>query len=179
MYTTLKPLIHSPQREVLKQTMPMDFRKHCPNCAVIIDLFEIFTERPSNLLARAQTCSSYKHHNTAKYLIGITPQGTMCYISSGWGGRVSDKHLTENWGLLNYLLPGDTILADKGFDIQESMGLYCAQVSIPSFTRGKNSQGLKWSKHRESPMWEFTLSGSLVFLDKNTHFYMEHSQWTS
>ena len=78
MYTSLKPLIHWPQREVLKQTMPMDFRKHCLNCVVIIGCFEIFTERPSNLLARAQTYSSYKHHNTAKYLIGITPQGTVC-----------------------------------------------------------------------------------------------------
>lgn len=92
--------------------MPMDFWKHCPYCALIIDCFEIFTERPSNLLARAQTYSSYKHHNTAKYLIGITPQGTVCYILCGWGGRVSDKHLTENCGLMNYSLPGDTILAD-------------------------------------------------------------------
>ena len=50
---------------------------------------------------------------------------------------MSDKHLTENCGLLNYLLPGDTILADRGFDIQESVRLYCARISIPSFTRGK------------------------------------------
>ena len=41
---------------------------------IIIDCFEIFIERPSNLLARAQTFSNYKHHNTVKVLIGITPQ---------------------------------------------------------------------------------------------------------
>ena len=38
---------------------------------VVIDCFEVFIERPSNLLARAQTFSSYKHHNTVKVLIGI------------------------------------------------------------------------------------------------------------
>ena len=118
-------------------TLPMDFREHYPNCTVIIDCFEIDIERPTNLLARAQTFSSYEHHNTAKYLIGITPQGTVSYISCGWGGRVSDKHLTENCGLMKFLLPGDTILADRGFDIQESVGLYCARVHIPSFTKGK------------------------------------------
>lgn len=137
MYVKLKSLIIWPEREILHKTMPMDFRKHCPNCVVIIDCFEIFLERPTNLLARAQTYSSYKHHNTVKYLIGITPQGSVSFISQGWGGRVSDKHLTENCGLLNKLLPGDTILADHGFDIQESVGLFCATIKIPAFTKGK------------------------------------------
>ncbi len=137
LYVKLKPLILWPSREILYKTMPMDFRKHCPRCAVIIDCFEIFIERPTNLLARSQTFSSYKHHNTVKYLIGITPQGTVCFISDGWGGRVSDKHLTENSGLLNKLLPGDTILADRGFDIQESIGLCAITVKIPAFTKGK------------------------------------------
>ena len=137
MYIRLKPLILWPDRDTLRKTMPMDFRKHCPNCAVIIDCFELFVERPSNLLARAQTYSSYKHHNTVKYLIGITPQGTVCFLSEGWGGRVSDKHITENSGLLRYLLPGDTVLADRGFDIKELLAMHCARILIPAFTRGK------------------------------------------
>ena len=135
MYVRLKPLIIWPTRDVQQKTMPMDFRKHCPNCAMIIDCFEIFVERPSNLIARAQTYSSYKHHNTTKYFIGITPQGTVCFISDGWGGRVSDKHFTENSVLLDSLVPGDTVLADHGFDIADSVGLHCACVIIPPSTK--------------------------------------------
>jgi hypothetical protein len=51
--------------------MPMEFRKYFGvKVSIIIDCFEIFIDRPSNLLARAETWSNYKHHNTVKYLIG-------------------------------------------------------------------------------------------------------------
>ncbi len=137
LYVRTKFLIVWPEREILRKTLPMDFRKNCPNCVVILDCFEVFIDRPSDLLARAQTYSSYKHHNTVKYLIGISPQGSVSFISDGWGGRVSDKHITENSNLLHNLLPGDTILADRGFDIKDSIGLYSATLSIPAFTKGK------------------------------------------
>ena len=83
LYIKLKPLIIFPDRDSLIKTMTMDFTKHFPKCVVVIDCFEIFLERPTNLLARAQTYSSYKHHNTVTYLIGMTPQGTVSYISEG------------------------------------------------------------------------------------------------
>ena len=85
------------------------------------------------------TWSNYKHNNTVKYLIGICPQGAITFISNGWGGRVSDKHLTENCGFLQKLLPGDTVLADRGFNIEDSLGSVCATacVKIPAFTKGK------------------------------------------
>ncbi len=72
--------------------MPMDFRQYCPSSVVIIDCFDIFIEKATNLLARAQTYSAYKHHNTVKYLIGITPQGSVSYISemAGVGGPVTN-----------------------------------------------------------------------------------------
>ena len=45
--------------------------------------------------------------------------------------------LTENCNILSNLIPGDTILADRGFDTKETVGLYCATITMPAFTKGK------------------------------------------
>ena len=87
MYNQLSFLVHWPKRPDLMKTMPSDFRKLCFNhrlfsCVLIIDCFEVFIERPASLLAKAQTYSNYKKHNTI-FLIGITPQGSLAYISKG------------------------------------------------------------------------------------------------
>ncbi|PFX28408.1 hypothetical protein AWC38_SpisGene6876 [Stylophora pistillata] len=138
MSTRLQFLILWPQREELMKTMPLVFKQNFGNkVAVIIDCFEVYIERPSSLIARAMTWSNYKHHNTVKFLIGITPQGVIFFISKAWGGRVSDKHVTESSGVLRKLLPGDIVLADRGFDIADSVGYYQAKLYIPAFTKGK------------------------------------------
>ncbi|CAK6955299.1 hypothetical protein AMEX_G25762%2C partial [Scomber scombrus] len=79
--------------------------------------------------------SRYKHKHTIEYLIGIIPKGAISLISKGWGGRTSDKHVTENSSLLYKLLPGDFVLVDCGFGIKGSVGLMCAEVRISAFTR--------------------------------------------
>ena len=139
MDNKFSPLISWPEREHLWRTMPQCFMySFGKKVTVVIDCFEIFIEKPTNLLARAQTFSSYKHHNTIKILIGITPQGTISYVSEAWGGRTSDKYLTENCGFLEHLIPGDMVMADRGFTITESVGLKHAKLVIPAFTKGKD-----------------------------------------
>ena len=54
------------------------------------------------------------------------------------GGRTSDKFLTENCGFLDKLLPGDMVMADRGFTVSESVGLKQAKLIIPAFTKGKS-----------------------------------------
>ena len=138
LYARLVPAtVFWPDRNELRESLPMSFRAAFKACSCIIDCFEIFIERPGTLRARAQTYSQYKHHNTMKYLIGITPQGTVSFISKGWGGRTSDKEITESSGFLNNIIPGDTILADRGFDVGDTIGLYSAKLQIPAFTKGR------------------------------------------
>ena len=135
----LSPLIVWPERKDLQKTMPRCFTDAFGlKTTVIIDCFEIFIDRPTNLLARAQTFSNNKHHNTVKVLIGITPQGSISFVSKAWGGRASDKFVTENSGFLTNLLPGDLVLADRGFTVHESVWYYQASLNIPAFTKGKS-----------------------------------------
>jgi hypothetical protein len=136
MYTVLVPeVIRWPEREQLRKTLPMCFRATFPKCAVIIDCFEVQVEKASDQTANAQTYSQYKSRNTLKYLIGISPLGAVIFISKG---RTSDKYITENSGFLRHLVPGDVVMADRGFLIEESVAMQGAKLEIPAFTRGKS-----------------------------------------
>ena len=53
--------------------------------------------------------------------------------------QILDKFLTENCGFLDNIDAGDFILADRGFDLADTMALLCANIKIPSFMKG-NSQ---------------------------------------
>ena len=75
-------LVYWPKRDNLWKTMPMCFKYAFGNkVTVIINCFQVFIEKPTNMLARAQTFSSYKHRNTIKILISITPQGSISFVS--------------------------------------------------------------------------------------------------
>ena len=55
MFECLKPLVKWPERGRLYKTMPLTFKVKFSNCVVILDCLEIFMERPTSLMARAQT----------------------------------------------------------------------------------------------------------------------------
>lgn len=63
---------------------------------------------PSSLAQQSATLSSYKNHNTFKVLIGISPDGTMFFISNLYEGSVSDVDLVSQCGLLALLEQGDS-----------------------------------------------------------------------
>ena len=133
----MTPLGIWPERPELQMSIPMSFRsKFGCKITAIRDCFELLIDRPSNLSARALTWSTYKSHNTAKFLIGITPQGTICFILKGWGGRTSDQVITENSIFLKYVQYGDVIMADRGFNIAETLETFGAKLEISSFTKG-------------------------------------------
>ena len=53
-----------------------------------------FLQTPKNHAAQRITWSNYKHHNTAKVLITISPNGLIVFASEAYGGSISDKQLT-------------------------------------------------------------------------------------
>ena len=50
---------------------------------------------------------------------------------------MSDRYLTQKCGFLDLLQPGDLVLADRGFNIEEDLSFSCAKLAIPAYTRGK------------------------------------------
>ena len=139
MYIRLKPCIRRPDKETVQKTLPTAFKRHYSQVHCIIDCS---VECPTSLQARAKTFSNYKKHNTIKFLIAITPSGTISFVSKCWGGRVSDKELTQQSGFLDKLEPTDEVMADRGFLIEEVV-LRRAKLIIPAFTKGKQQLSQK------------------------------------
>lgn len=133
LHEELKILNPFPSRELVDLTMPAVFKKKYPSVRVILDCTEIFVQRSSSLVNQNVTFSNYKHHNTFKFLVGITPSGVISFVSEGWGGRVSDKQITINSGLLDLLQPNDSVMADKGFTIKEALREKKCYLNIPPF----------------------------------------------
>ena len=103
-----------------------------PDTKMVIDCTEIFAERPSGLSARQQMFSAYKHHITIKFLVGCSMNGGINFVSSAWGGRASDKTITCD-ELLAKLHPGDAIMADRGFLVEEELRKRGCKLYIPAF----------------------------------------------
>ena len=122
-----------PSRELVNETMPEDFKAKYPTTRVIIDCTEVRCEMPSSLLLNSELFSSYKHHTTLKALVGISPKGFFTFIGQLYTGSISDRKIVERSGFLN--LPfskGDTVMADKGFTIDDILPLGVS-LNIPPF----------------------------------------------
>ena len=121
-----------PNRVVLKTVAPAVFRKF-KNIRCSIDCTEFFCEVPQDYGRQGNTYSSYKHHCTMKCLIAVTPTGGACFVSHLYEGSIDDVRIFQESGILDFIKPGDSILVDKGFTVQELLLVKQAKVFIPPF----------------------------------------------
>ena len=117
--------------------MPESFKQMYSSTRIVMDCTEIFIEMPSSFRSQSVTYSSYKHHNTAKALIGISPSGAVSFVSDLYVGRSSDKQITTDCGILDLLEAGDSVMADKGFEIAGDLPQGVI-LKIPQFLGGKD-----------------------------------------
>jgi hypothetical protein len=126
-----------PSRESVNKCMPESFKQFFPDTRVVIDCTEIAVHSPSSLLLRSELYSSYKGRTTLKCLIGVTPAGAVCFVSSLYAGSISDKHITKVSGFLDLLEPGDLVMSDKGFLIEEMLAQRGCKLVMPNFLSAK------------------------------------------
>ena len=136
MYHAFREIDIWPSRSLVDTFMLDSFRQKYPSTRVIIDATEFHIEKPANPDVQASTWSNYKNTNTLKLLVGVTPNAVISFLSSLWGGRISDKELTKRSKLLEKLERGDSIMADRGFDIGSIMP-EGTNVNIPPFLGGR------------------------------------------
>ncbi|XP_064470112.1 uncharacterized protein LOC135384858 [Ornithodoros turicata] len=137
LYSILTQLPIWPSRTLVDQFMPEGFQLLYPSTRIILDCTELFIEIPSDFRAQSDTYSSYKSHNTAKGLIGITPNGLISFISDLSPGRISDRDIVRLSGLYNLLEPGDSVMADRGFLIANDLEERGVKLNIPPMLKGR------------------------------------------
>ena len=97
----------------------------------------MYIDQPKLPELQQMTFSNYKNSNTFKVLVGISPDGVITFVSALYPGSISDKELTRRSGIMDLLEPGDSVKADRGFDIEDDLILRGVHLNIPPFLRGK------------------------------------------
>ena len=135
-----------PNRDIIIQNSPIEFQEKYKNTVIIIDATELIVQVPSSLQKQSECYSHYKHHTTLKSLIGVDPKGGVMFVSQLFEGSMSDKELVKRSGFINLLkmklecgdiLPGDGIMADRGFNIEEELKELGLKLNVPPFLREK------------------------------------------
>lgn len=127
-----------PSGDLVRFFCPEDFRLHFPSTRVLIDGTECPINKPKQPIVQQGTFSTYKNRNTVKVMVGSTPGGMVSYVSESYGGAASDRQIVERSSLATMCDPNDSIMADKGFNVQDLFAPYNVTINIPSFFKKKN-----------------------------------------
>ena len=125
-----------PSAESVQENLPQSFKDLYPSTLLVIDVTEVKCEVSSSLPLQSQLYGSYKRHTTLKGLPAITPDGAMAFIAQLYGGSISDREIVVRGGFLDLLkisTPGLSVMADKGFDIQDLLIESGMKLNIPPF----------------------------------------------
>ncbi|XP_053402271.1 uncharacterized protein LOC128557834 [Mercenaria mercenaria] len=124
------------ERSRIQETMPLCFKTD-KNIRCIIDCTEFFSQRPRNFQRQGNLFSSYKSHTTYKILVAVAPNGSIMFVSEVFEGSISDRDIVIKSGFLDLLNPGDTIMADRGFNIKDLLNARKVDLIIPPFLMGR------------------------------------------
>ena len=88
------------------------------------------------------------------------------FVSKLYSGSISDKEIVNVSGFLEKLQLGDTVMADKGFNIQDYLTLHETVLIAPPIMR-KNNTSASINCYKTSCHWK----GSYRTYDKTTEIF--------
>lgn len=107
-----------PSRDSVRENFPAKIKDMllCDTVYMTIDCTGVPIQVPSNPTAQSATHSTYYGGNVIKFIIGVTPDGMMSYISDALNGGLSDYGCVVESRFPSILTERRMdILADKGF----------------------------------------------------------------
>jgi DDE superfamily endonuclease/THAP domain len=116
----LNSMIYWPSEEQNIHSMPFCFQMYT-DTAIVLDCTECKCAKLSCVDCRISTYSHYKSGHTVKFLMGVTPAGTINYISRGYPGRASDKFIFNNENVIDLMDSKGAVMTDKGFSIENEL----------------------------------------------------------
>ena len=128
-------LVPWPTQAQMSAKLPKWFAKFS-NVRVIVDCMELYIQKPHLPSSQKISWSSYKHSNTAKVLVGITPCGVISFVSTLWSGTISDKEIFRRSGIIQMLQEGDGVMADRGFLVRDLLVTKKVHLFCPAYCKG-------------------------------------------
>ena len=102
----------------------------------------------------------------------------MTFISDLYGGHASDRQIVVSSGILDLLEPGDSIMADRGFEIQDLSVLKKASLNIPPFMRCKDqSNPDEEDETRQIASVRIHVERAIERIKNFNYFKTNHSQY--
>ena len=144
----LRSFVFVPDQGIINVIKPSRFSS-IRNLNMIIDCSELFIQTPKNHILQRITWSSYKHHYTLKFLVGISPNSMITFISNAFCGSISDKEICIQSNFFDNLLPYCKIMADKGFIINQECTARRIHLIIPPGRRGQTQMSGQVLKTKE------------------------------
>ena len=85
--------------------------------------------------------------------MGINPWGAFSVISKLWTGSTSDRHLTQESGLLDLLEEGDHVMIGRGFTNMDLVTKTKVVLNMPPLSKGSNGHNFifYWAIPRRLP----------------------------
>lgn len=76
----------------------------------------------------------------------------MSFVSKGYGGLSSDRHIFEDCGVISKFEQNTACIVDIGFNVQDLLLVKQVKLYMPPFTKGQNQfTKQKGSSYSQSP----------------------------